>query len=439
MTAANRGEPIMSRSLIRLGAVLTLVAGAAACDFDVTNPGPTDDAFLEKAEAHQAVANGAARMLFDALNEVAYTTSALTRELFPAGSTSSFGISNNQQVGRLQYDDEHINDGWLSAQRSRYIGESGFDRFIAAGSPPTGYKPGVEAALYAAYASRLLGENWCESVVDGGPIISRTDQLKRAETWFTKAIDAAGSETALATQKTAAIAGRASVRVHLGDWTGALADAAQVPTSFVFNARYEEGQQDQYNRIYFAGAAQPYKAVTAWTTVYQAYYTDTKDPRTPWVDTGGTGDAAVIMVGNVRVPFYQQKKFGERGSDIRLSSGWEMRLLEAEKQLKDGNWQGAMTTINARRTALNLVPWTAADLAEAWTLFKRERGIELWLEGRRMGDLYRWKATNTPGALHELEQPGNPKSYLAADQTLCYPISKAERESNPNIPDQPGT
>lgn len=429
----------MFRSLTRLGAVLTLVAGAAACDFEVTNPGPTDDAFLEKAEAHQAVANGSARMLFDALNEVAYTTSAVTRELFPSGSTSSFGISNFQQTGHLEWDDEHINDGWLSAQRSRYIGESGFQRFIDSGSPATGYKPGVEAALYAAYASRLLGESWCESVVDGGPIITRTEQLKRAEEWFTKTITAAGSEATLATQKTAAIAGRASVRVQLGDWAGAVADAALVPTSFVFNARYEQDQQDQYNRIYFAGAAQPYKAVTAWTTVYQAYYTATKDPRTPWVDTGGTGDAAVIMVGNIRVPFYQQKKYAERGSDIRLSSGWEMRLIEAEKLLKDGNWQGAMTIVNARRTALNLAPWTPANLTDAWTAFKRERGIELWLEGRRLGDLYRWKATNTPGVLDELEQAGNPKSYLAADQDLCYPISKAEREANPNIPDQPGT
>jgi hypothetical protein len=429
----------MVRYPARLGAALALAAGLAACDFEVTNPGPTDDAFLDRLEAHQAVANGAARMLFDALNEVSYTTSAVTRELFPAGSTSSFGISNNQQVGRLVWDDEHINDGWLSAQRSRYIGEAGFDRFIEAGAPATGYKPGVDAALYAAYANRVLGENWCESAIDGGPIISRTDQLKRAETWFTKTIDAAGSVATFATQKTAALAGRAAVRVQLGDWTGAVADAGQVPTAFVFNARYEEAQQDQYNRTYFAGAAQPYKAVTAWTTVYQAYYTATQDPRTPWVDMKTTGDAAVIMVGNVRVPFYQQRKFPDRGSDIRLSSGWEMRLIEAEKALRDGNWQGAMTIINARRTALNLAPWTPASLTDAWTAFKRERGIELWLEGRRLGDLYRWKAANTPGVLDELEQPGNPKSYLAADQTLCYPISKAEREANPNISDQPGT
>ncbi|MDP2958920.1 MAG: hypothetical protein Q8N53_21025, partial [Longimicrobiales bacterium] len=254
----------MSAKLNRLGVASLLVIAAAACDFEVTNPGPTDDTFLDKPEAHQAVANGAARMLFDALNEVSYTTSAVTREMFPSGSTSNFGISNRQQVGHLEYDDEHIGDGWLSVQRSRYIGETGFDRFadILANDAEakklypngvSGYKPAVEAALYAAYANRLLGENWCEVVFDGGSIEPRVNALKRAETWFTKAIDAAGSTASLATQKTAAYAGRAAVRVQLGDWAGALTDAAQVSTTFTYYARYEETQQDQYNRIYFAG------------------------------------------------------------------------------------------------------------------------------------------------------------------------------------------
>ena len=82
-------------------------------------------------------------------------------------------------------------------------------------------------------------------------------------------------------------------------------------------------------------------------------------------------------------------------------------------------------------------PWSAASLNEAWTVFKRERGIELWLEGRRMGDLRRWQATNTPGDLHPLETPGHPDSWLVANQTLCYDIPEDERLANPNVPDRP--
>ncbi len=428
----------MVRSLKRLGMASLWVLAATACDFEVTNPGPTDDKFLDNSQAHQAVANGAARLVFDALANSSYTTSAVTRELFPSGSTSSFGISNNQQVGLLLYDDEHVSSPWNSAQQARYVGESGFERFAKTHEGGTaGYKPAVEAALFAGYASRLLGETYCEGAVDGGPIIARSELLKRAEAWFTKAIEAAGSTSSLATQKTAAIAGRASVRVGLGDWAGAVADAGQVPTTFVYNARYEDAEQDQFNRIYFAGADQPYRAVTVWNTVYEDYYTTTHDPRVPWTDTGLLGDASVGVLGR-RVDFYRQGKFPERGSDIRLSSGYEMRLIEAEKKLLDSDMAGAMDLINARRTALGLDPWTPANIAEAWADFKRERGIELWLEGRRLGDLKRWRDTSTPGALDPLEMAGNAASYLDANQSLCYPIPKGERESNPNIPVQPG-
>jgi starch-binding outer membrane protein, SusD/RagB family len=421
-----------------LGLVL-LTATVGACDFDVKNPGPTPDDFLNRNEAHQAIANGAARQLFDALNLTAYTTSAVTRETFPSGSTSAFGISASQQVGILRYNDEHV--GWTSHQQSRAIAEQGFARFEEnREGNVAGYRPAAEAALWAGYANRLLGENWCEAVIDGGGVEPRTVFLNRAEQWFTKAIEVAGTNAALANVAMAARAGRASVRVHLGNWEGAVADAGGVPTDFVFQAEYHITQQSHYNRIYFAGANRPYRAITTWNTFYEQYYEDTQDPRVPWGTLAGAplGDAALGFMNNQRAPFYQQRKHAAEASNINPSSGREMRLIETEALLRGGNWQEAMTRLNDRRAELDLDPWPAADLNEAWAMFKRERGIELWLEGRRMGDLRRWQDSNTPGALHPLETPGNPDSWLVANRSLCYDIPQAEREANPNVPDQPG-
>jgi hypothetical protein len=109
-----------------------------------------------------------------------------------------------------------------------------------------------------------------------------------------------------------------------------------------------------------------------------------------------------------------------------------MRLIEAEARLVAGDVAGAMPLINKHRVALGLAPWTATTVDEGWTALKRERGIELWLEGRRLGDLRRWAAAPRPGALSTFEVP-NATSYLDPAQTLCFPISSSELQTNPNL------
>lgn len=420
------------RSSGRAALVLLGAAAFAACDTTVTNPGRYADEFLDVSTAHVAVVNGSARSLSDAINYVAYTSGAVTREIFPAGSTSSFGVSPRQQQGILAFDDEHITTPWTSAHRARFVAEQGYTRFEAerqaSGEPFDSYEPGARAALWAGYANRLLGEAFCEVTFEGGPPVAADSALRRAEVWFTRAL-AIGQKRNQAEVINAALAGRASVRAHLGNWAGVVADAGGVPTTFKFAVEYADPATDQYNRIFWAGASTPYRAHTVWRTPYEKYFTDTKDPRVAWGlhATQKEGDAAVMDLG--KVPFYQQRKYTARNSPITLSSGKEMRLLEAEAKLRTGDWQGAMTLINAVRAAATAPAVTASNAAEAWTRLKRERGIELWLEGRRIGDLRRWKKENTPGALDALELPGD-VSKLSANQSLCYPIPKSEHESN---------
>ena len=110
-----------------------------------------------------------------------------------------------------------------------------------------------------------------------------------------------------------------------------------------------------------------------------------------------------------------------------------MRLIEAEAKLKGGDVAGAMALVNKHRVSLGLTPWTATTATDAWTMLKRERGIELWMEGRRLGDLRRWKAASTPGTLSDFEIAGGSKSYLDANQDLCYPIPLSETQTNPNL------
>jgi hypothetical protein len=216
----------------------------------------------------------------------------------------------------------------------------------------------------------------------------------------------------------------------------AVADANSIADAFVFAMPYFVTDQDQYNRIFWATANQPYRAHTVWNTVNDQYYTDTKDPRVPWASdpTQPVGDAAVLSLG--RVTWHKEMKFAKQDAAINLSSGWEMRLLEAEAALLGNDLTTAMTLINKHRVALGLQPWTAATTADGWTALRRERGIELWLEGRRLNDLRRWKASNAPGTMSPLEQVGTgtngAPSYLT-QQDLCFPIPTSEKQNNPNL------
>ncbi|MGH7575937.1 MAG: RagB/SusD family nutrient uptake outer membrane protein, partial [Longimicrobiales bacterium] len=170
-----------------------------------------------------------------------------------------------------------------------------------------------------------------------------------------------------------------------------------------------------------------------WNTVYEAYYEQTGDPRIQWRMTTEVGDAAIDCCGNV--PWYPQEKYLTPGEDITLSSGAEMRLVEAEALLRNNDLAGAMAKINALRTAAGVPSVNAASITDGWTALKRERGIVLWLEGRRMGDLRRWLVEGTPGALDPLELPSGSAdsgSHLV-QQALCFPIPPGERDTNPNL------
>lgn len=420
----------MTTSSIRQRAsrALSIAACTAAlggCTLDAVNPGPIQADALNNAGALTALINGAGRDLAEAINWTSYTGAAVTRELHPAGSTAAFGISVRQQNGILA-DDEN-DTWWNNAQRARWTAEDVVQRAKdVLGANATKSAQLAQALVWAGYANRHLGENFCEGIINSGAPQSHTVYFDRAEANFTEAI-AVATAAGNATLATAATAGRASVRLLKNQPATAATDAATVANSFVYKMPYYNNELDQYNRIYWAGANQPYRAHTVWNTVYEAYRKTTRDPRVPFDSslTILTGDAAVGDLGRVR--WYFQTKYADRTAGINLSSGWEMRLIEAEAKLIAGtDLAGAMTLINAHRVALNLAPWTATTLAEGWTALKRERGIELWLESRRLGDFRRWETLNRPGTIDVLEQlPG---------RDLCFNTSLSEKQTNPNYP-----
>jgi starch-binding outer membrane protein, SusD/RagB family len=418
----------LARTTRGLATGLLTVLGATACTLEATNPGPIKADALNTPGALNAIVSGAGRDLAEALNWVGYTGGAASREIFPGGSTGAFGISVLQQSGKLVDNDD--NTHWNFSQRARWTAEDAVARAkgIVATTPTTATNTSLAQALvWAGYANRLLGENFCEGIINGGANGPSTVYLERAEASFTEAIaaaTAAGSAGALALRD-AATAGRASVRLTRNNPTGAATDAAAIANTFAYRMPYFQNELDQYNRIFWASANQPYRAHTVWNTAIEQHRKANRtDIRVPF-DSSPTilvGDAAVGSLGRVR--WYFQTKHATLTAPINLSTGWEMRLIEAETKLIANDLTGALTSMNLRRTALSLPQITAGSIVEGWAALKKERGLELWLEGRRLGDLRRWAALSRPGALNPLEEiPG---------RDLCFATPLSEKQTNTN-------
>jgi starch-binding outer membrane protein, SusD/RagB family len=428
-------------------AVLTVALGTGC---EVTNPGPVQDEFLDLPDSQLGLVNGAQERLTRAVGWLSYNTALVAREIFPGGQTGSYGHDVDHQAGSHAWSSSGPNASYPNAQQARWIAEEAVRRFTKVGDVDPVLM--FQAYNWAGYANRVLGENWCEAVLDGGPLEPGSKYFERAEQHFTDAIAIAPNTHS----KLAAHAGRAQVRMWLEDWVGAVSDAAEVPDDFVFNLEmdFTGGNTNQRNHLYFAAASSPYRSYSVRFTFFDAYYTETGDPRTPWIKYTIASDSLCVgsLQGYGRVPCLRQWKYKSENDDIRLASGREMRLIEAEALLVQGNITAALEKINQVRTSVvsettdePLAPWSASTLEEAWTMLKRERGIELWLEARRMGDQRRWEGTPGSYELPDFESRSNlfvqyPRGREATDgqpqpRLLCYNISNTERNTNPNIPD----
>src|SRR6266480_1424704 len=208
------------------------------------------------------------------------------------------------------------------------------------------YDLAAKALLYAGYANRLLGENMCEAVIDGGGPSDYKDYFRRAESALTEAIAVAGG-AGDARVDTAATAARASVRLMLGDDAGAASDAAAVRTDFVFRAVYSIENEDYYNFLYWVNANQPYREISVSGTPNEQYYKSTGDPRVRW-----RTNPAVPTAEFQYVPWLFPTKYTGRDSPMIDATGCEMRLGEYVVALRGGVWPSAMRVMNGVLTTV---------------------------------------------------------------------------------------
>jgi starch-binding outer membrane protein, SusD/RagB family len=387
---------------------LIVSAFCVACDLSVSNPGPVQDSQLNTPAALPPLVNGMSGDLAVALGTYLTREGIATDELTEAGN---FTPDNFYAAGQIRPEDD-IAD-WANLQSARWSAENGLARMKTVRGPAFETDTITPwAYLWAGFANRLLGENMCTAVIDGGPPQSDSVYFVRAESLFTRALTLAQT-LKMTTVQNAALGGRATARAWIGNWTGAAADAALVPTSFVFNAVFSTNTTRENNPLVANTVSS--RQVSVFGTVYAK---NKADPRTAW-DTVKTSAGGVQVGQNGSTPFFVQKKYTSLGSSVPLTKGTEMLLIRAEAALRTGDVAAAMSLINQERASSGLAALTATTAPAAQTILQAERGAVLWLEGRRLWDLRRWQAAGT--------------STFLTGRATCLPISSVEQGSNPNF------
>ena len=291
----------------------------------------------------------------------------------------------------------------------------------------------ADAYLWAGFVYRTAGDHYCNAVLDGGPPQDRAVYHQRAVERFTDAIQIA-STVGRDDWRTAAYAGRAHSSMQVGDWQSALQDAGQIPTDFQFELPAHT-LGDERNVIYRNTVQQPHMGARwSWFEAYGAG----DDPRASYFVLDQ--QSADGSLGETLAP----TKYTSFTDPVALTKGAEMRLIEAEYAITQGNdWAGGLQMINDLRAAVGQDPWPATNQAEAFEALKFERGIVLWVELRRMGDVWRWGGTSVGDPFIEAMYALVPVDHSLSsgglvvpigDRVNCFPYGSTILDTNDHLP-----
>ncbi|MQA90915.1 MAG: RagB/SusD family nutrient uptake outer membrane protein [Gemmatimonas sp.] len=321
---------------------------------------------------------------------------------------------------------------------------------------PAGERLSAIAAIYMGASLAHLGEFMCEAAIDGSDLLTPTDLLNLAEDWITnRALGHIGSFGdfvmpfgVASSAEQMAIAIRARIRWANRDYAGAAVDAATVlaadPTFTAWVTR--EAGETRRNKIYHNATEVGFSGglgINSWwnpairrpNPVTGASWPD-PIPFTGYLFLGIMPDGRTLEAGNVPVRWAEElrdvrlnpillendavadtrvqhvfksiqgpaprevpNRYSGNDDDVPYMTWEELRLIQADNELAQGNLQGAIDHVNALRTAHGLPtiadPYLSTligDAEQVRYVLLEERRREFFAEGARY---YSTKIQNT--------------------------------------------
>ena len=433
------GRGPWSRTVPFLALVAGLALGGCSDILEVDNPNNLLEDDLGSPASARALAAGAGATVSRSLGAILGPYSTVTDEVSWRGSRDAWfqlDIGNLADPGNEFTDDafRFVGEGrWMADEAVRRL-----EAFDAAGllKDTRGVPdrtPLVRAYLYAAISYITIGD-----MFDDFALSDRRDPIPpegeanmaqfydQAITYLTKGfaiadiINNVGLENDLL-----ALRARAEYSKELWDIvnpTGqvvanglvndaeANADATAVLARGSAGPRYRVVLPLDTDDIAYAGEASlAYNINQRGELRVAATYSTLKDPIIDTLDVRVKTTIADLTAGYV----YQ---------NIIAASGREMLLILAEAALAASDLTGFATHINTLRGLDGLTPW--AGQIPALEMLKHERRANLFLQGRRLADLYRW-GQNSP------EWQTAPPSTAVSTRGTFFPVTCIEIRAHP--------
>ena len=273
------------------------------------------------------------------------------------------------------------------------------------------------------YSRLLLAEAFCEATIAGGQAMGSDQVMSRALTTLQEA-ETAASDAGVTELETAAVLGQARAQLWLGNYDEASSLASAVPRDFSFPSYYSTNSVGEKNDVYQLTWGED--NVIRWTVgagtapeLYNeefAYYDQ-------WVDLGLIESRPDLTSFNIPIPVHLQQKYSAGDAAIPVAEGAEADMIQAEVALRNDDVSTADSLVNSWRQERGLDPISfSGNLQDDLETLARERSRELWLTGRRLGNLRRLLDEDV-----DLYPEGKPGS------DTCFPLPQQEIDTNTNI------
>ena len=423
------------RTIKRLAST-AIVAGALSLGgctnwLSVDNPTVIDNGVLDPVAEANLLAKSAQQNFASAYGHLIVYSSWFVGE---TDVSETFPTRN--EFGRR---DVVIQNGSLDADLWTPLSQSVASSYLVlrAALPDTGKNINyARVNLVLGYSYLFMAEHFCRGTVLAGPELTTLNMLDSAVTHFAGAIsqgDSAGGQgPALAD---AAWVGTARAHLQAGRLAQAITAADSVPAAFTFNLSYVDDLAQRFrlaNRMWFYVRDRGSIAVAPTWRIGPQLGRDTvqrADPRVPWVVPSGFAPQDAAYSTDRGIAYAIQQKYTDYTAPVRLASKLEADYIKAEAQ----GTAAQLALVAARRTANGQAAYGGAvDSNSVLTEFFTQKGLDFYLEGKRLGDFRRHPANiiGVPVPASTYWKQG----FAPVGSNVCYPLPITETDNNPNFP-----